>query len=272
VALKINFEKVKTQIKRMDPEGSATIKERNNSEETKNGAAIGGAAGAANNDPNGNPNVQRTGDNSEGTRNEIETLYEPSVTNILQTDRGPVIEQISIAVTVDGRYEQVKEAKEGEESEEEYVPLSVKELKDIRELVSAAIGLNEKRGDVLKVHNIKFHQGEELEGLSLKESERNALLMKGIRYAAVLLGFLILAFVGMRPIMRFLSAEPETAEILEEGLALPPGEEPLALPGEELASLEEEEQTLIDRIRAMAQENPDVATAILQHWLKEVES
>ncbi|MBU0552942.1 flagellar M-ring protein FliF [Myxococcota bacterium] len=276
ISLRMNFEKVEKRQEQIDAENPVPLRERTLTEERQNGAGrVGGGAGAAQNDPNGGPQVVRTGDASNATRSEQDTQYAHSRTALSVRDRGPIIEQMSVAVLVDGHYEAGKAAEGAAEGDEapakEYVPRSAKELKEIKDLIGAAIGLQERR-DQIQVSSVKFQQdhlggGEE----ELAAARRQALLQDAIRYGSLVLVAALLVFLVLRPMIRFLTKEPEAVELLADG-ELPPEEAPLALASEEMAALEAEEETLIDRVRKFAQEHPDVAASVVRFWLMEQES
>ncbi len=64
------------------------------------------------------------------------------------------VKKISVAVIVDGKYEN-KPGADGK-LKQTYVPRSAEEMKSLEELVKKAVGYNETRGDQITVSNIPF--------------------------------------------------------------------------------------------------------------------
>ncbi|MBN1967906.1 MAG: flagellar M-ring protein FliF [Candidatus Delongbacteria bacterium] len=112
-----------------------------------------------------------------------------SVANIVE-ETGE-IKKLSIAVSVDGKYETV--ADEDGKTREEYRQRSEDELASIRSLVTSAIGFDLNRGDVIEVINMKFNMDHELlaqsKGLN---SETIDFIKTSLQYGSVLVLFIIL--------------------------------------------------------------------------------
>jgi flagellar M-ring protein FliF len=174
-------------------------------------------------------------------------------------------------VLVDGTYKEIPPP-EGSDAAatKEYQVRSKDEIEKITSLVAKAVELDTQRGDQIEVANLPFQESPD-EFISTRASaERQALIDKAINYGLILVFLLLIVFVVLRPVVRFLTAPPppeEAEEIVEQG-ALPEPEPP-ALPGEEaVAQLEQKDLSVQEKIREFAQQNPDVAAAVLRYWLR----
>ena len=89
-----------------------------------------------------------------GTNEQSTTNYEISKTirRIVETPGG--VQRLSVSVFVDGTY------KTDAEGIREYVPRTAEEMEKLSDLIKAAIGFDQERGDVLSVENIGFDDTE----------------------------------------------------------------------------------------------------------------
>jgi len=68
---------------------------------------------------------------------------------------GGGIDQLTVAVTVDGHYSNVEGDERGE-----YIPLTEDELSELEGIVKGAVGFDPARNDVINVVNLQFHANE----------------------------------------------------------------------------------------------------------------
>lgn len=279
VQAEVDFSREERTEELYDPEKSVVRSEETLNEVRENGAnRVGGAAGANPNDPNVAQGVVRVGDASNSSREKVVTNYE--VDKVVKRVMGPGarLKRLSVAVVVDGKYEApaAGEAPPAEDDdaapapEMAYVARTAAEMKTIEKQVAKAVGLDTERGDSLEVSNVQFAQEEvgtgvpELTWAQWFQKHWQVLLS----WLVVLLVALLLIFKVFSPMVRSLTEKPETAEVLADG-ELPPGEQQLALPGEEqLRELEKAEASMIDKIREYAQSNPETAASVMRYWLK----
>ncbi len=278
VQAEVDFSREERTEELYDPEKSVVRSEETLNEVRENGAArVGGAAGANPNDPNVAQGVVRVGDASNSSREKVVTNYE--VDKVVKRVMGPGarLKRLSVAVVVDGKYEAGAAGDEAAAEEDAqaapamtYVARTAAEMKTIEKQVAKAVGLDTERGDSLEVANVQFAQEEvgtgvpELTWAQWFKKHWQVLLS----WLVVLLVALLLIFKVFSPMVRSLTEKPETAEVLADG-ELPPGEQQLALPGEEqLRELEKAEPSMIDRIREYAQANPETAASVMRYWLK----
>ena len=153
VTADMNFDRVVTNSEKYDPDGqvarsiqSNTQKENATDKSGKDNVTVGnnlpqGASGGE-----GSTNSNKLAEQTDETTNfEISKTVQNHVKEIGN------INKLSIAVLVDGTY---PEGSDGEN----YKPRSEDELKQLKSLVSSAVGYDEKRGDKIEVVNMRFTQ------------------------------------------------------------------------------------------------------------------
>ena len=114
------------------------------------------------------------------------------------------VRRLSVAVTLDHKtvWGKAKDGKRTSHSE----PLSQQELDAYRELVLAAVGYNEQRGDVVTMKNVPFFSEMKPEEESApvvpwySRWQTQTYLMPGMKYAALIVLFFIAYFVLVRPV------------------------------------------------------------------------
>ncbi len=110
------------------------------------------------------------------------------------------IKRLSIAVSIDGLYEQVKD----EDGKERivYKPRSNQDLDQIKAMVSSALGFNSERGDIIEVANLKFAHDDLLlaEGKGLNP-ETVDLIKVSFKYLLIVV-LVILALLVLKAIIK----------------------------------------------------------------------
>lgn len=232
VTADLDFSSSQREEESYDP-GGQVIRSERSIEEGAATTARGGVPGVAanlSNDPNLLSPPQ--GGNESNTRREAVKNFEVSRAIIKSAQAKGKLLRLSAAVLVDGRYEDVAvasggvvdEAQASMKSEKVFKPLSPEMLSQVEGVVKSAIGYDSSRGDVVTVENIPFFQADDnLKAELDKASEMNA----WYRYAALsvpILAILIFGVFVLRPMMRFLTANPETeidiTRLLPEGMPM----------------------------------------------------
>ncbi len=117
------------------------------------GGQSGGRAGS----PGTDSNIRQVGlvQELESSEEEetVQTQYDTSRVERLVSKHGGVLQRLSVAILVDGKYE--TEEVDGE-IQRKYVPLEATTLKNIGSLVRNALGISDDRGDSLEVKNLQF--------------------------------------------------------------------------------------------------------------------
>ncbi len=154
VAADINFDRVVINSEKYDPDGQVARSVQSNSQKENATDKTGkDSVSVANNLPQGAAGGEGgTNSNKLVEHSDETTNYEISKTVQNHVKEAGNINKISVAVLVDGTYP------ENAEGKSTYTPRTEEELKQLRALVSSAIGYDEKRGDKIELINMRFTQ------------------------------------------------------------------------------------------------------------------
>jgi flagellar M-ring protein FliF len=180
------------------------------------------------------------------------------------------LRRLSIAVLVDGRYEQ-------RDGQAVYVPRAPEELEALRSVVLGAVGFDEKRGDRLELHAVRFVQPD------MGDSVPKAVVplwQKYLPHAALALGvlFVLSLFVLVR---RGKSKALPAGKELAVARTAPSGAELPAVARAEARLVEDAAAPRIDAAQLMRRRNealqiagsdPASAAIVLREWLNHGEA
>ncbi len=297
VSADLNLNRVTLQEERFDPEGQVIRSESTNeqtAEERREDETVGATAAA--NIP-GAPaanGFQALGSNSRS--GDSVTNYEISKTLRTEVIEPGQLRKISVAVAVDG-----VTAPAGPNGEPgAYTPRSAEEMQRIQELVRAAVGYDQTRGDQMNVVNVRFAR-DPGEGVSaatpLAGFDKND-IMRAVELGVLALVAALIIFFVIRPMMKpkTLSPAQQLAAIAADGstpmvtrlVTLPDGgtqmvqvpaeDDSLALPAPQsdfdqridIAKIEGQvKASSIKRVSEFVEKHPEESVAILRSWLHE---
>jgi len=265
VTARLDFQQVSTNEEIYDPDRSVIRSEQRFSEKS-----VGPARGAAGvpsarydlGDQTGQAQNQAAGAETYEKAEET-TNYEITKINRRILNPGGEIDRLSVAVIVDGNYQ---EAVEDGKKVRTFVPLSQDELAGLEELVRNAVGFDETRGDAVVVSSVPFFLGEEQEALSWLETIFSYLKEIGRPAFNILLIVLFFLFV-VRPFLGWLQREvkPELPAPAEKE-ALPEAE------AREEAKIEakiEKGKLTREQVLALAQQEPERTVNLIRSWIEE---
>jgi flagellar M-ring protein FliF len=154
VTADIEMARSTTQEQRFDPDGQVVRSTSSNGSQSQDTTGVqDGGATAANNIPGGEaPNAAPLG-STESVNGET-TNYEISNTTTTTVKEPGEVRKLSVAVAVDGKLTPAAEPG----GEPTYEPRSAEEIAQIEELVKAAMGFDEARGDQVRVTNVRFNR------------------------------------------------------------------------------------------------------------------
>ncbi len=272
VAVDVVTEREAITEKTFDPQGRVAISSET---ETRAGTATdpGGDVTVASNLPSGNAAAGAQG-KSENKENRERVNYEVSQTQREVLRVPGALRKISVAVLIDG---EAVTAADGTISQQ---PRPDAELAVLRELVASAVGLDEKRGDVLVVKSLTFQPdavaGEMISaGLFSQMAPLN--IMSLIQIAVLAFVALVLGLFVIRPLITSgrRSAEPA---IQAGNLALSGPTDARVLTGEiddgqdlptmSLVSSVAEDVDPIARLRRLIEERQSESVEILRGWME----
>ncbi|VDC20304.1 flagellar basal-body MS-ring/collar protein FliF [Pseudogemmobacter humi] len=276
VALELITESEQITERRFDPEGRVAISS-DTEERSKQDAQPGGDVTVASNLPEGDASGQNGGKSSSSeTRERVN--YEVSETQ-RELLRGPGgIRRMTVAVLIDGQMVT------GTDGSQTWQPRSEEELSALRDLVAAAAGIDEARGDTLTLKSLEFQpvplQGSEASG-GLLPAFGPVDTMSAIRIAALSLVALILGLFVLRPILasgRAARLPPPSAQL---ALPMAASDVPEALTGEIDGDFRLPELPMVDfaaesgpaedpatRLRRLIEERQAESIEILRGWLE----
>lgn len=288
VSAEMDFDRVTTSEETYDPDGQVvrstqTIEEQANSRESEQDQPVSVGQNL--------PDATGVGEGASSTQNEARTEetvnYEISRKVINHVREGGVVDRLSVAVLVDGIYEQPPE--DAESDDLIYRDRTEQEMELLATLVRGAIGFDADRGDTVEVINMRFAAP------TLPEDEPIELffgfdkddLMRMAEILVLSIVAILVILLVVRPLISraFESVSAGTAEgLLAEGGAAPaltgPGGAPLPVPADGVP-IEEEFEELIDidrvegRVKAssvkkvgeIVEKHPEEALSIIRNWM-----
>lgn len=276
----------KQQVKQeYDPDSLVMRSEQKVTSSNKsNESQTGAVPGAVTNLPEGSPTAT-SGNFAEGVKDQSTKNYEISSTTSTITIPSGTLSKLSVAVMIDGTYQEVGE---GDEKKTEYTPRTDEQMETYTAIVKKAVGFNEKRGDQIEVANVQFIT----EDRTLEEPTRRLdLIIKIANYVLAALGVLLFLLFVLRPLIRWLTSEPA----LEAQLGLPAdllagaptvAELEAKLTGRELPEVSEKEAEAQAKVDALSEKmtklkeskedllntaarDRDAVRLMVRRWLKE---
>lgn len=296
VTAEVDYNRITKESKTFDPDGQVVISQQTSSTKANNsdgGSAQGVTvtnslpAGAADGGGGSGGGSSSNEDRTDETIN-----YEVSQTKSIEVQEGGKIKRLSVAVAVDGNY------KTDDKGTRTYEARAAEEMQQIEQIVRSAIGFDEKRGDQLKVVNLRFSQPE-VEALPPAEEPLLGLVKDDYWRIAQFGGLgmiaLLLIFFVMRPLIKALVSPIQTTALSSHAIAgqaaqgaLPSaaGAAQLSAPTGptmisptpqsgvqamiDIAQVEGQvKESSVRKVGEIVGKHPDEATSILRQWLHE---
>jgi flagellar M-ring protein FliF len=249
------------------------------SQETVGDLEPAGIPGTPSNTPNSPGNTAavtqpKTASTTQGIRSESKTFAVSHTTRHLLEHAGR-IRRVAVAILVDDAIESKPENSKTQEVRRKRTP---EEMKQIEDLAKAAIGFDEKRGDLFSLQNMTFRQvpTEVPEVPSkiqrfLTFAERWTALL---RYAALFALFALVYFLILRPVKKqfiHILQVPQLAAAGGNGALSASVEGQLGATAAD-AAMEVPNQiqqtiSLKRQIVAKVKEDPEVASRLIQNWI-----
>lgn len=238
VSADLDFSRIEQSEEKYNPQ-SQVVRSQQTSSEARNTRAgqtnpNGGVAGARSNNPaTAPPPAQPAPVPVSGDQRSTSTVnYEIDKTVTKTVGGGGRVNRMSVSVVVD--HKNVNDVG---------VARSPEELKQIQDLVSAAVGINAERGDSIVVQTMPFNKLAAEENAAAPFLERNKALVSGLtKYGILLIVAVLLLLFAIRPALRAIKTVATAStdpDLLGDGgrpgdrraLALQPGEDGDAHPG-----------------------------------------
>ena len=289
VSAEFDYDRITINTETFDPDQQVARSTQSTEETSRTReAAPSDAVGVAGNLPEGQGDAG-AGAGTQTSRNDTTTNFEISRTVKNQVREGGQVKRLSVAVLVDGLYDNGN-----------YAPRTPEQLQQLTRLVRSAVGFNNDRGDSVELVNMQFAEvapkgGEEGSDLIMGLMTRAELLRLGEVVVLSIVGLLALLLVVRPLIGRLFDAAKGGAEGMAQlpapgvagrlpapggtagALAGPPGSVvtmagPGAAPHEEsmidIGSIEGRvKASSIKKVGEIVDKHPDEAVAIVRNWM-----
>ena len=264
----VSFDKVTTKEEIFDPDATVVRSEQTATENSTGTRSIPvGIPGVTANLPETQAGASEIANVSQLSRTNETRNFETSVKRVVSEPAVGQIARLSVSVLIDGKYKPVTDDS-GQIVTRKYEEWTTAEKQEIERLIKAAVGFNEKRGDVLKLTNLRFRkaQEEDLTAQLEKTARNRKFFLDILRFTFLGVGLLALIMFVIRPMVQRLSAKPEDLDLLM-GLPATIGE----LEGEELEIPTEHEVGIPprDKIMDMARSDPLATASMIRAWLRD---
>ncbi len=194
VTADLDFDQVNETQTLVDADGAAVV-----SVEKRNDSMVGsrpgpqGLAGGASNTPGQPPGANGGDIKSETTKSNEVTNYQVPQTVRRTTHPVGSVKRLSVAVLVDGKQVRAPASADGKAGESKVEAWSPERLKEFEDLVSSAVGLDKKRGDLLEIKTMEFtHEDFEEAQRLVAEKERRSYVQNLVIYG--LIGVVVVFF------------------------------------------------------------------------------
>jgi flagellar M-ring protein FliF len=199
--------------------------------------------------------------------------------HLIQEERSPQIDRVTVSVNIDGRWRIVHDARGNPvvlpdgTIEREYIPVPLEDLRRAEDLVRNAVGFDAARGDSVTVHNIPFDRTEEFRLEDAAYFRRKQIQTTVIVFLSGLI-LLLFGFILFRTISREMErrrrlAEEERArreQMLRESAMAEAEQDGMDV------SISLEERTRMELMESainLAKEHPEDAAQLIRTWLME---
>ena len=252
-----------------DPTVSATLTMQHSEEGSGSGAMVGGVPGTSSNVPKPKAadtkaaakdlgQYSKTDNNTYGVNKIVRHVIQPAGS----------IRRLTAAVLLDDAIERKQENGKWVELHHKRAP---EELKLIEDLAQAAIGFNSARGDVISVQNLTFDRGTPVEEppATLVDQARKGLTDYAVvvRYAVLMVLFLLVYLLTIRPIQKRVLATPRALPVPVTNTA--PREDREIVSPDSPAGLAQRSMILKKQLAEFVKAEPESSTTAVRAWLRE---
>jgi flagellar M-ring protein FliF len=255
-----------------DPKSTVAVSLQK-SEENSGVNASGGIPGTASNTPSGpgsTVNAKALDTDRSSARSEAGTYVVNKLVRHTVQPSGRV-KRITAAVIVD-------DAQVQDSGKIEYRKRTAEEMKNLEQIASAAVGLDNNRGDVLAVENLSFQQAPAEKVVAPSKVERARVVVSQwaglLRYAGVALLFLVVYLTMLRPVKKQLLAafKELPARLAAKGAKDTSQAREQLIQAEGSLEIGGDAQKIIGLKKQLADKvkvEPGAATKLVQSWMRE---
>ena len=256
-----------------DPTQTVTLSMQRTEQSTGPQPVAAGVPGTASNAPNTSalPVYPQQTTPPETAKTESGTYGASKTTRHVMENPGRV-RRLTAAIVVNDRMAQA--ASRGKAPV--WQPRSADELRNLTALAQAAVGFETARGDTVTVEDLSFEENRTampvtLPGQMLSTVENSPVLVK---YAALLLGLLVILTLGVRPALARARGPAQSARepVTVQGRQLAAGEAHAAIPAlkpldAEMDPERQRAQEILEQVSGHLKREPTQSSRLLQSWI-----
>jgi flagellar M-ring protein FliF len=256
-----------------DPEQTVTLSMQRTEQASGAQPAVAGIPGVASNAPNSQalPVYPQQTTAPQSAKSESGT-YAASKTVRHMVENPGRVRRLTAAIVVNDRLAQL--ASKGKAAQ--WQPRSPEELRNLTALAQAAVGFDAARGDLLQVEDLAFEENRlqqpvSLPGQLLATAEGSPVLVK---YAALLVGLLMVVAFGVRPALRHARSGPAFKDGVRGKVKELPGKTEVAeqhvLKPLEPVEIDPERvrvQEIFEQVTSHLKREPTQSSRLLQSWI-----
>ena len=255
VTADLNFDQVERTEETFDPNSQVVRSEQRNTEAVIGAVPPGGVAGVQALAPTGQ--ADSGGPGTAAKRNNEKQVLNYEINKVVRRITKPIgeIKKLSISVMIDGAMDE----------EGEYKARTENEMAQYLDLVKSAAGFDEKRGDIIKVENVRFDKTLMIQEQKRVEQAENIEL--GFQLAKYVLGaiFILLFYSRLvRPLVNWMTT---SVEVVEEQEVAPTEAE--VEEQKRLAELGPPISEIKIAINDFVKSDPKSSASIIRKWLRE---
>ncbi len=260
VSAELTFKDSRETTREYDPDKKVVVSERiESSQTTGGGAEVGGVVGSASNVPGEQQAASggASGLASTSKTENIDTEYLVSESVEEMVNRGAEIKRLTVAALVDmASLQAPTEGETGQEAEGQPAAAGLT-LEDVTDVIKEAVGLDESRGDTLKIVQASFYPLVAAPP-GLRGRIPRWAVQVGEYFAVAVMG-LVLLIVARRALKGIEAAGPRRVlvpEVLEaEGVAPYPTQT-------------DQDELIRQEISRLIEENPEMASRMIEGWVE----
>ncbi|MBI2471697.1 MAG: flagellar M-ring protein FliF [Planctomycetes bacterium] len=211
--------------------------------------------------------VQSVGSSEE--EETAQTQYELSKTERVIADHGASLKRLSVAVLVDGMYEEQKS--EDGKTQKVYTPRNKDDITRIAALVKQALGIDEStnRNDSFEIQNVQFYEPSyEQEDASLKKEQQKEFMLKMAKNGSLAITVLVFLMFVMRSMKKLKKAKMVNEQAQNTQGQTPYTNMTVVDEAEEEEKADDEKQLrLREQVVKNIRKDPSVTATSLKKWI-----
>ncbi len=261
VTLVVSDDQIVRQERVVDPDRRALVTS-DSIQSSEEGSSARGVVTVASNLPEGDAGATTSPEQSTRNESSESVRYEVSEVKTEMVTPPGALRQVQVAVLIN------QPSSAGEGGSEVSAPRSEAEIEAIRQLVAAAIGFNDARGDVVTIQSLPFDRLEPAGTEASSDFIADVLqpnLIPALQLVIPALVTIILALFVLRPLLTMSDSEVTTVPRAAAAAPLAPEPSSPQIPTRPQAAN-------LDELQRLAAEDQLATSAVLKSWLEQSEA